>query len=71
VRGLLRAAHGVSGAESDLEAGIQAFSRMGARLREGRARLRRRMAGILQGDLARTRACLEGDVVWLSRVPAA
>jgi hypothetical protein len=70
VRGLLRAAHGISGASSDLEAGIQAFSRMGARLREGRARLRRRKAGIILGDLARTRVCLEGDAVWLSRVPA-
>ena len=71
VRGLLRAAHGVSGAGADLDAGIAAFARMGARLREGRARLRRRLAGHLHDDLGRTRACLDGDTIWLARVPAA
>ena len=71
VRGMLRAAHGVSGASSDLDAGVAAFESMGARLREGRARLRRRLAGFRMDDLDRMRVLLDGDAVWRRRVPAA
>jgi len=71
VRGVLRAAHRVSGAEADLSAAIAAFEKMGARLREGRTRVRRREAGFRMDDRERTRSCLAGDAVWSARLPAA
>jgi len=70
VRGVLRSAHGVSGGEADLSSAIAAFEDMGARLREGRARVRRREAGFRMNDQHRARSCLEGDAIWSARVRA-
>jgi tetratricopeptide (TPR) repeat protein len=54
----------VSGAPEEYAAAIGLAAQAGARLMEGRIRLRRRWAGIQMQDAMWTQACLAGDVIW-------